>query len=207
MKMKVKRIHTCHSHCRVNCRKQPLLLNQLLNASVFLPRTAIVFNDSSIVVRVHWRRLGLGAPLDGAETVATLEPAKPKRTYHQPSGELRNWVVDYALLRPTRTLRQWLEENKKEGREPRDAYDVLILILREKCDPGWRDRRPDVRVCDAAHLRQRRMKFKLTRERQSNGNPNTCRSSCLVVQSAPALLSRRSCTSERRDHWYSEVEG
>ena len=34
----------------------------------------------------------------------------------------------------TRTLRRWLEENKKEGREPRDACDVLIPILREKCD-------------------------------------------------------------------------
>ena len=53
-------------------------------------------------------------------------------------------MVDYALLRPTRTLRRWLEENKKEAREPRDACDVL-----------WRCRRPDVRVCDAAHLRQR----------------------------------------------------
>ena len=27
-----------------------------------------------------------------------------------------------------------LEDNKKEGREPRDAYDVLIPIQREKCD-------------------------------------------------------------------------
>ena len=60
------------------------------------------------------------APLDGAETVATLELMKPKRAYHQSSRELRNWVVDYALRRPTRTLRRWLEENKKEGREPRE---------------------------------------------------------------------------------------
>ena len=100
------------------------------------------------------------APPDGAETVATLELAKPKRAYHQPSRDLRNWVVDYALLRhlqgwdnktiadhlaawpphvfqpllSTRTLRRWLKENKKEGREPRDACDVLIPILREKCD-------------------------------------------------------------------------
>ena len=59
------------------------------------------------------------APLDGGETVAILELMKPKRTYHQPSRDLRNWVVDYALLRPTRTLRRWLEENKEEGRDPR----------------------------------------------------------------------------------------
>ena len=44
-------------------------------------------------------------------------------------------MVEYALLRLTRKLRRWLEENKKEGREPRDACDVLVLILREKCDP------------------------------------------------------------------------
>ena len=74
------------------------------------------------------------APQDDAETVATLELMKPKRAYHQSSRVLRNWVVDNALLRPTRTLRRWLDENKKEGREPRDACDVLILILREKCD-------------------------------------------------------------------------
>ena len=34
----------------------------------------------------------------------------------------------------TRTLRRWLEENKNEGREPRDACDWLIPLLREKCD-------------------------------------------------------------------------
>ena len=50
-----------------------------------------------------------------------VEPVKPKRAYHQPSRELRIWVVDYALL-------------NKEGREPRDVCDVLIPILREKCD-------------------------------------------------------------------------
>ena len=40
---------------------------------------------------------------------------KPKRAYHQSSRELRDWVVDYALLRPTRTQRRWLEENKRKG--------------------------------------------------------------------------------------------
>ena len=70
------------------------------------------------------------------------------------------WVVDYALLRhlqgwdnrmiadhlaawlpdvfrpwlSTRTLRSWLDENKKEGREPRDACAAIIPTLREKCD-------------------------------------------------------------------------
>ena len=34
----------------------------------------------------------------------------------------------------TRTLRRWLDENKKEGREPRDACAAIIPILREKCD-------------------------------------------------------------------------
>ena len=36
MKMKVKHIHVCHSHCCINCRTQPLLLNQLLS----VPATA-----------------------------------------------------------------------------------------------------------------------------------------------------------------------
>ena len=36
---------------------------------------------------------------DGSDTVATLELVKPEWAYHQPSRELRNWVVDYALLR------------------------------------------------------------------------------------------------------------
>ena len=148
MKMIVKHIHTCHSHCCIDCRTQPLLLNQVLNASA-QNRNCFhsPWNDSSIVVRVHWRQLDLvvprhvalqcerSAPLDGAETVATLELVKPKRAYHQSSRELRNWVVDNALLRPTRTLRRWLEENKKEGREPLDACDVFIPVLREKCDP------------------------------------------------------------------------
>ena len=91
------------------------------------------------------------APTDGAEAVAAVEPAKSKRAYHQPSRDLPLWVVDYALLRhlqrwdnrmtaawlpdvfqpwlSTRTLRRWLDDNKKEGREPRDACDVLIPIL------------------------------------------------------------------------------
>ena len=73
-------------------------------------------------------------PPDGAEVVAAVEPARPKRAYHQPSRDLRLWVEDYALLRPTRTLQRWLDDNKKEGREPRDACDSIIPILREECD-------------------------------------------------------------------------
>ena len=38
-------------------------------------------------------------------------------------------------------------------------------------------------------------------ECQSDGRTNKCRSSCLVAQSAPALLPRLSCTSEGRDPW------
>ena len=38
---------------------------------------------------------------------------------------------------------------------------------------------------------------------RSNGNSNKRQSTCLVSQSAPG----RSCSSGRRDHWYSEVEG
>ena len=100
------------------------------------------------------------APIDGAEAVAAVEPAKSKRAYHQPSRDLLLWVVDHALLRHVqawdnrmiadhlaawladvfrpwlsmRTLRRWLDENRKEGREPRDAVDAIIPILREKCD-------------------------------------------------------------------------
>ena len=116
---------------------------------------------------------------DDAEAVAAVEPVKSKRAYHQPSRDLRLWVVDYALLRhlqgwdnrmiadhlaawlpdvfqpwlSMRTLRRWLDENKKEGREPRDAVDAIIPILRE-VRPRWRGRRPGLRVCDAAHLQQ-----------------------------------------------------
>ena len=107
-----------------------------------------------------------GAPPDGAEAAAAVEPAVSKRAYHQPSRELRNWVVDYALLRllqgwdhltiaqrlsawlphvfsawmSTRTVRRWLQDHKKEGRQPRDACDVLTPILRE-VRPRWRGRR------------------------------------------------------------------
>ena len=42
---------------------------------------------------------GRCAPTDGAEAVAAVEPAKSKRAYHQPSRDLRLWVVDYALRR------------------------------------------------------------------------------------------------------------
>ena len=67
-----------------------------------------------------------------------------KRAYHQPSRELRNWVVDYAMLRH---LQGW--ENKTTTRMCSDLgcrrghYDdgwrrtrrkVIIPILREKCD-------------------------------------------------------------------------
>ena len=111
--------------------------------------------------RPGWFRHGMSlfgersAPTGGA-----VEPAKSKRAYHQPSRDLRLWVVDYALLRhlqgwdnrmiadhpaawlpdvfqpwlSTRTLRQWLDENKKEGRKPRDACAAIIPNLREKCD-------------------------------------------------------------------------
>ena len=104
--------------------------------------------------------VGRSAPTKGAEAAAAVEPAKSKWAYHQPSRDLRLWVVDYALLRhvqgwdnrmiadhlaawlpdvfrpwlSTRTLRRWLDENKKEGREPRDAVDAIMPILREKCD-------------------------------------------------------------------------
>ena len=115
--------------------------------------------------RPGWWRQGMslfdgGAPPHAAEADATLELEKPKRAYHQPSRELRNWVVDYAQLRllqgwdhqtiaqhlsawlphvfrpwlSTRTVRRWLQDNKKAGRQPRDACDVLIPILRETCD-------------------------------------------------------------------------
>ena len=53
--------------------------------------------------RPDWWRHGMSlfgersAPLDAAEAIEALEPVKPKRAYHQPSRELRNWVVDCAL--------------------------------------------------------------------------------------------------------------
>ena len=51
------------------------------------------------------------------------------------ADHLAGWLPD--VFRPwlsMRTLRRWLDENKKEGREPRDAVDAIIPILREKCD-------------------------------------------------------------------------
>ena len=44
-------------------------------------------------------------------------------------------------------------------------------------------------------------------ECQSDGYTNKCKPSRLLVQSATALLSRRTSTSVRRNHWHSEVEG
>ena len=240
MRKKVKHIHTCHSHCCINCRTQPLLLDQLLNASVlsskpqlfshfpmerFFTRRAgppvtawqerhaeedflalVRHNAATKLEMERWppalkkRRVGKpsldeqytralcdwvatlveppetlpqakrphGMPLfaercplpDDAEAVAAVEPAKSKRAYHQLSRDLRLWVLDCALLRhlqgwdnrmiadhlaawlpdvfrpwlSMRTLRRWLDENKKEGREPRDAVDAIIPILREKCN-------------------------------------------------------------------------
>ena len=51
------------------------------------------------------------------------------------ADHLAAWLPD--VFRPwlsTQTLRRWLDENKKEGREPRDAVDAIMPILREKCD-------------------------------------------------------------------------
>ena len=170
-------IHTCHSHCCINCRTQPLLLNQLLNASVFSSTPQLFTLSHGTVLhssatnwperaeedflalerhnaatklemeqwppvlrkrrvgkksldeqytqalcdwvatleappedlpqakRPGWWRYGMSlfgersAPQDGAEAVAPVEPVRSKRAYHQPSRDLRNWVVDYALLR------------------------------------------------------------------------------------------------------------
>ena len=87
------------------------------------------------------------APSDGAETVATPKLAKPKRAYLQPSLDLRNWVVDYVLQRH---LQGW--DNKTIAE--RDACDVLVPTLREKCDRAGEAACPDLRGVDAAHLRQ-----------------------------------------------------
>ena len=51
------------------------------------------------------------------------------------ADHLAAWLPD--VVQPwlsTRTLRRWLDDNKKEGREPRDACDVLTPVLREKYD-------------------------------------------------------------------------
>ena len=85
------------------------------------------------------------APLDGAEAIDALEHVKPKRANHQPSRELRNWVVDYAMPRHlqgwdnktiTDHLASWLPHVFRPwlSLEERDACDVIIPILREKCD-------------------------------------------------------------------------
>ena len=120
------------------------------------------------------------APPDGAEAVAAVEPVRSKRAYHQPSRELRLWVVDCAFLRH---MQGW--DNKMIADHlaamgaaclptlPLDA-DTATVAGREqegrprtarcfRCDHShsasevrqcWRGRRPDFRVCDAAHLQQ-----------------------------------------------------
>ena len=135
--------------------------------------------------RPGWWRQGMslfggGAPPDAAEADATLELEKPKRTYHQPSRELRNWVVDYAQLRllqgwDRQTIAQHLEAwlsaclptfvvdadfsamaaGQQEGGAPtarclRCAHSHSAREVR----PRWRGRRPDFSECDAAHLQQ-----------------------------------------------------
>ena len=99
MKMKVKHIHTCHSHCISEARARANGDKRATSMETPLQSSVLSFG------RCRCRQVVL---------------VKPKRAYHQPSRELWSWVVDYALL-------------TNEGREPRDACDVLIPILREKC--------------------------------------------------------------------------
>ena len=49
------------------------------------------------------------------------------------ADHLAAWLPDvFQPWLSTRTLRRWLDENEKEGREPRDAVDAIMPILREK---------------------------------------------------------------------------
>ena len=77
MKMGVKHIRTCHSHCvsgaRASGRRQACDMNG----------NSTSVSQCSRLKICHCRQ---------------VEPVKPKRAYHQPSRELRSWVVDYALL-------------------------------------------------------------------------------------------------------------
>ena len=67
------------------------------------------------------------------------------------ADHLAAWLPDvFQPWLSTRTLRRWLDENNKEGRELRDACGVIIPILRREVPPFWRDRCPDFRVFDAA---------------------------------------------------------
>ena len=86
LRMKVKHIHTCHSHCISEARARA--------------------NGDKCA---RWMETPLWSSVLSFERCycRQVECVKPKRAYHQPSRELRSWVVDYALL-------------NKEGREPRD---------------------------------------------------------------------------------------
>ena len=66
-------------------------------------------------------------------TAAPLARTGQHDGHGQPDGVAAACV---PILAVTRTLPRWLDENKKEGRDPRDAYDVLEPILREKYVKG-----------------------------------------------------------------------
>ena len=72
MEMKVKRIHTCHSHCCINGRTQPLLLNQLLS----VPATAWQERHAEEGLS-RSREAQCGSPAgDGAVTTSTEEETR-----------------------------------------------------------------------------------------------------------------------------------
>ena len=75
------------------------------------------------------------APPDGAEAVAAVEPVRSKRAYHQPSRELRLWVVDCALLRHMQKMGQQDDRGPPGGNGCRMSSD--LASRRGHCDGGW----------------------------------------------------------------------
>ena len=157
IKMMVKHIRTCHSHCCISCRTQPLLLNQLLNASVFCSEPHLFslpverfFNRGAGPLATAWpggatacrSSVQRSAPLDGAETVATLELMKPKRAYHQSTRELR---ADTAT-------NGWRRARRKGANREMLAMCSYPFCERSATLLARQASRP---VCDAADLRQR----------------------------------------------------
>ena len=77
---------------------------------------------------------GRSAPTDGAETVATLELAKPKRAYHQPSRELRKW---WWLARCYATCKDGTSRRSRTTWRHGCRMSSDFGCRRGHCDDGW----------------------------------------------------------------------
>ena len=120
------------SHCTTRQTRQRTsltLLNATLFVRVFSWRTLLSWSVVVVLVVPFTERSGQAGGAMACRSSLTavhrqMAPRLPqywslqsrRGAYHQPSRELRHWVVD--VLQPwlsTRTLRPWLEENRRKG--------------------------------------------------------------------------------------------